>query len=189
MEDLTLYIEALIFSAQQAITLEEIKLCLEKTLEISLSTTDLQERIQQIKQKYAPEAHFAFELVLIGNGYQFLTRPTYHKAIAVLMNHKAKRRLSTAAMETLAVVAYKQPVTKTEIEHLRGVNCDYSVQKLLEKELIEIKGRSELPGKPLLYGTTNSFMDYFGINSTEELPKLKDIQPDANAIGSLEKEN
>ena len=86
------------------------------------------------------------------------------------------KRLSTAALETLAIIAYKQPITKGEIESIRGVNSDYSIQKLLEKELIIITGRNEnLPGKPLVYATSKNFMDYFGINSADDLPKIKEV--------------
>jgi segregation and condensation protein B len=91
--------------------------------------------------------------------------------------------LSQAALETLAIIAYKQPVTKTDVEQIRGVNCDYSIQKLLEKELIAIVGKSEGLGKPILYGTSNLFMDYFGINSIEELPQLKDFTNTTTTIG------
>ncbi|MBS1935057.1 MAG: SMC-Scp complex subunit ScpB, partial [Bacteroidetes bacterium] len=93
---------------------------------------------------------------------------------------KFLKRLSTAALETLAIIAYKQPVTKGEIEAIRGVSSDYSIQKLLEKELIVITGRNEeMPGKPLVYGTSKSFMDYFGINSPDDLPKLKEVFSEA----------
>jgi len=86
------------------------------------------------------------------------------------------KRLSAAALETLAIIAYKQPVTKGEIESIRGVSCDYAIQKLLEKELIIISGRNEhAPGQPLLYATSKTFMDYFGINTSDDLPKLKEI--------------
>ncbi|MDB5282137.1 MAG: scpB, partial [Bacteroidota bacterium] len=99
---------------------------------------------------------------------------------------KEKKRLSTAALETLSIIAYRGPITKSECEKIRGVNCDYSVEKLLEKELIEVAGRMEnMPGKPVIYKVTPIFLDYFGINSTSELPKLKDVIPqqDDNAIG------
>jgi segregation and condensation protein B len=96
--------------------------------------------------------------------------------VAQLNGEKFLKKLSTAALETLAIIAYKQPVTKGEIENIRGVNCDYAVQKLLEKDLVIITGRKEnAPGQPLVYCTSKSFMDYFGINSVEDLPKLKDI--------------
>ena len=89
--------------------------------------------------------------------------------------------MSSSALETLSIIAYRGPVTKGECEKIRGVNCDYSVEKLLEKELIEVAGRLEnQPGKPVLYRVTQNFLDYFGINSTSELPKLKDVIPTQN---------
>jgi segregation and condensation protein B len=181
-----LHIEALLFAAQQAISVEEIAACLEKNLEIPMQAGQIESHIAQLIEKYR-HAQYSFELVPLGNGYRFLTKQPYHATIATLLNQKNRKRLSTAALETLAIIAYKQPITKTDIEHIRGVNCDYSIQKLLEKELIEIGGRSELPGRPLLYNTTQLFMDYFGINSVAELPKLKEVQPDSdNQIGSQE---
>lgn len=111
-----------------------------------------------------------------GGGWQFLTKKDYHKTVAQLNGEKFLKRLSSASLETLAIIAYKQPITKGEVEAIRGVNSDYSVQKLLEKELIVITGRNEeLPGKPLVYAASRSFMDYFGINSAEELPQIKEI--------------
>jgi segregation and condensation protein B len=99
--------------------------------------------------------------------------------VAQLNGDKFLKRLSAAALETLAIIAYKQPVTKGEIESIRGVSCDYTVQKLLEKELIIISGRNEkLPGHPLVYATSRNFMDYFGINSTDDLPKIKEVLAD-----------
>jgi segregation and condensation protein B len=111
-----------------------------------------------------------------GGGWQFLTKKEYHKTVAQLNGDKFLKRLSAAALETLAIVAYKQPVTKGEIEAIRGVSSDYAVQKLLEKELIIITGRNEkMPGHPLVYATSRNFMDYFGINSPEDLPKIKEV--------------
>ncbi len=104
------------------------------------------------------------------------------KLLNQLIIHKEKKKLSTAAMETLAIIAYKQPITKSEIELIRGVNCDYSIQKLLEKDLISINGRSSGPGKPILYETSQSFMDHFGLKNQKDLPQLKDIQSLENSI-------
>jgi len=100
-----------------------------------------------------------------------------------LQLQRSKKKLSQAALETLAIIAYKQPVTKTDVEQIRGVNCDYSVQKLLEKELIAIIGKSESVGKPILYGTSPLFMDYFGINSIQELPHIKELTENSVSIG------
>src|SRR5690606_26392923 len=115
---------------------------------------------------------YAFEVIESGGGWQFLTKKEFHKTIAQLNGDKFLKKLSVAALETLSIIAYKQPVTKSEMEMIRGVNCDYAVQKLLEKDLVVISGRKEdAPGKPLIYNTSKSFMDYFGINSAEDLPK------------------
>jgi len=126
---------------------------------------------------------FAFGLYQMGGGYQFLTKPAYQTSIGIFLKQQSKKRLSTSALETLSIVAYKQPVTKSELEQIRGVNCDYALQKLLEKGLLEIKGKAETVGRPLLYGTTDKFMEYFGINSLKELPSLKDFQEEDNSIG------
>src|SRR5205823_8420604 len=118
--------------------------------------------------------------------WQSLSKEAFHKTIAQLNGEKFLKRLSVAALETLAIVAYKQPITKGEIESIRGVNSDYSIQKLLEKELIVIIGRNEeMPGKPLVYSTSKSFMDYFGINSTDDLPKIKEVLAEQAIQGTL----
>jgi segregation and condensation protein B len=104
----------------------------------------------------------------------------------VLLKHKSNKKLSRSALETLAVIAYQQPVSKGEVEKIRGVNCDYAVQKLLEKELIQIKGRSKDPGRPLLYGTSDKFMEHFGLPALQDLPKLKEFLPEDNQIGLAE---
>ena len=138
----------------------------------------VQTAIDGIIEKYSTD-FYPFLVKESGGGYQFLTKKDFHKTVAQLNGEKFLKRLSTAALETLAIIAYKQPITKSEIEAIRGVNCDYSIQKLLEKELIMITGRNEnMPGKPLLYVTSKSFMDYFGLNTTDDLPKLKEIFSD-----------
>jgi len=186
MELLKQNIEALIFSSEQSITLDEIKASLKITFGWDVTKEEIEINIGEIKNKYASE-DFPFELLEIAEGYQFLTKKEYHPTVSALMTHKAKKKLSTAQMETLAIIAYKQPVSKAEIEHIRGVNCDYAVMKLLEKDLIEIKGKSDLPGKPIVYATSQSFMDYFGIKSPTDLPLLKDMKADQpstiNTIG------
>ena len=131
--------------------------------------------IEGITEKYASE-FYPFEMKQSGGGWQFLTKKEFHKTIAQINGDKFLKRLSAASLETLAIIAYKQPVTKGEIEAIRGVSSDYAVQKLLEKELIIITGRNEkLPGHPLVYATSKNFMDYFGINSADDLPKIKEV--------------
>ena len=140
------------------------------------------EAISSLMEKYRHD-DFSFALEHLGGGFQFLTKPAYQTSISILLKQQSQKRLSTAQLETLSIIAYKQPVTKTEVEHIRGVSCDYSIQKLLEKELITIKGKSENVGRPLLYGTSEKFMEYFGINHLTDLPQPKDFNPEINQIG------
>ncbi|CAE7933536.1 scpB [Symbiodinium sp. KB8] len=143
---------------------------------------DVLAAIESLIQKYEKD-EFSFSLIKSGGGYQFLTKPAYQASIGILLKQQSKKRLSNSSLETLAIIAYKQPMTKGEMEQIRGVNCDYAVQKLLEKELVEIKGKSEAIGRPLLYGTSKKFMDYFGINDLKELPTPKDFKMEENSIG------
>ncbi|MGN8070277.1 SMC-Scp complex subunit ScpB [Mucilaginibacter sp. 22184] len=176
------HIEALIFASEQGIRMEEIMYCLQAAFERDFTADEVNESLTAIKNKYSDDS-LAIELVKINNGYQFLTKKQYHPVINLLQLQRSKKRLSQAALETLAIIAYKQPVTKTDVEQIRGVNCDYSIQKLLEKDLIAIIGKSEGVGKPILYGTSGMFMDYFGINSIDELPQIKDFTTNTVAIG------
>ena len=182
MENPELYIEALIFASEQSIRIEEIIYCLQSAFDRDFTIAEVTNLLNDIKQKYNGEK-LAIELVNIGNGYQFLTKKDYHAIISLLQLQRSKKKLSQAALETLAIVAYKQPVTKPDIEQIRGVNCDYSIQKLLEKDLITIIGKSEAIGKPILYGTSDIFMDYFGINSIKELPHIKELTDNSVSIG------
>jgi segregation and condensation protein B len=182
MKEPELYIEALIFASEQGIRIEEIIYCLQAAAEHDFTSDEIKNHLKQIQQKYSDE-NLAIELVNINNGYQFLTKKNYHPVISLLQLQRSKKKLSQAALETLAIIAYKQPVTKTDVEQIRGVNCDYSVQKLLEKELIAIVGKSESVGKPILYGTSPLFMDYFGINSIQELPHIKELTDNSVSIG------
>jgi segregation and condensation protein B len=188
MENLHQHIEALIFSSEIAVSRQEIHECIKKAFPDQIIDEPLiDQHLQDIEEKYKAD-FFSFELRVIGGGYQFFTKPQYHETIAVLIGMKEKKRLSTAALETLSIIAYKGPITRGECEAIRGVNCDYSVQKLLEKELIEVAGRIEdAVGKPVLYKVTPLFLDYFGINSTMELPKLKDVMTAdvENTVGEM----
>ena len=172
------HIEALIFAGDKPLTSIEIVELINNAfgfMEDKISLEQVETALEGICEKYSSE-FYPFEVVQSGGGWQFLTKAEFHKTISQLNGDKFLRKLSNAALETLAIIAYKQPVTKGEIESIRGVNSDYSVQKLLEKELIIISGRNdEMPGKPLLYATSKSFMDYFGINSPEDLPKIKEV--------------
>ena len=178
------HIEALIFASPQAISTADIKLVLEEALQMEVPETDILTAIADIRGRFQHE-DFAFELVEIAGGWQFLTKGAYHNTVAIHLKQTTKKRLSQAAMETLALIAYKQPVSRSELEEIRGVNCDYALQKLLEKELVTIAGRSEGPGRPLLYATSEKFMDYLGINSLSDLPKPKDFKEIENSVGEI----
>ncbi len=182
MEFLNQHIEALIFATEHPITIEEMKAVLDVTFETEFQEEDLLKGVDAVKEKFS-DPQFAFEVIEIAKGFQFLTKPSFHNSVGTYLKQTIKKRLSQAALETLSIVAYKQPISKTEMEQIRGVSCDYAIHKLLEKELVEIQGRSDAPGRPLVYGTSEKFMDYFGIKSIQDLPKLKDFKEVENQIG------
>ncbi|MBS1640714.1 MAG: SMC-Scp complex subunit ScpB [Bacteroidetes bacterium] len=182
------HIEALIFASDKPLTALEIVELINNAfafMEERVTLDQIESCIAGIKEKYASE-FYPFEVKESGGGLQFLTKIDYHKTLAQLNGDKFLKRLSTAALETLAIIAYKQPITKGEIEAIRGVNSDYSVQKLLEKELIVISGRNEnMPGHPLIYATSKNFMDYFGINTTDDLPKIREVLAEQIVEGTI----
>lgn len=175
------HIEALIFASDKPLTSLELTDLINQAfgfMEDKVVMEQVDTALEGIVEKYNSE-FYPFEVRQSGGGWQFLTKKEYHKTVAQLNGEKFLKRLSAAALETLAIIAYKQPVTKGEIEAIRGVSSDYAVQKLLEKELIIISGRNEkLPGHPLVYATSKNFMDYFGINSADDLPKIKEVLAD-----------
>lgn len=181
ISNLILHIEALIFASEKPLTSMDVVELVNNAfgfMEDKITLDQVEASIDGIREKYASE-FYPFELRQSGGGWQFLTKRDFHKTIAQLNGDKFLKRLSTAALETLAIIAYKQPITKGDIEAIRGVNSDYSIQKLLEKELIVITGRNEqLPGKPLVYATSRHFMDYFGINSADDLPRINEVLAD-----------
>ncbi len=178
IQEIIPHIEALIFASERPLTTLEIVELLNNALseeEEKISLDGIESALEGIQEKYKGE-FYPFGVIQSGGGWQFLTKREYHKTVAQLNREKFLKRLSSAAMETLSIIAYKQPVTKGEIEAIRGVSSDYAVQKLLEKELIVISGRNEkAPGQPLLYSTSSNFMDYFGINNAGELPKIREV--------------
>jgi segregation and condensation protein B len=176
------HIEALIFASDKPLTALELTELINNAfgfMEDKIVLDQVESSLEGIVEKYRSE-FYPFEVKESGGGWQFLTKRDYHKTVAQLNGDKFLKRLSTAALEALSIIAYKQPVTKSEIEAIRGVSSDYAIQKLLEKELIIITGRNEaLPGHPLVYATSKNFMDYFGINTAEDLPKLKEVFDEA----------
>jgi segregation and condensation protein B len=168
------HIEALIFCSPSPIKVIDIKTCLSEMFNADVPDEDIAGALQRLEEKFTAE-EYSFQLYKAGGGYQFLTKPAYQASIGIMLKQQSKKRLSTSAMETLSIIAYKQPISKTEIENIRGVNCDYAVQKLLDKNLIEITGKADTIGRPMLYGTTPKFMEYFGINDLNELPVPKEF--------------
>ncbi|MBS1765268.1 MAG: SMC-Scp complex subunit ScpB [Bacteroidetes bacterium] len=183
MESLKQNIEALIFTAEQSITINEIQGALKAAYGWEVTSENIREIIAELTSRYESD-DYAFELMEIAGGFRFLSKKDYYGIVNTMLQINSKKKLTTAALETLAIIAYKQPVSKPEIENIRGVNCDYSIQKLLEKELIVIQGKGDGPGKPLLYGISKNFMDHFGLKSAKDLPKLKDVVFDENEIGT-----
>ncbi|MCG8340852.1 MAG: SMC-Scp complex subunit ScpB [Cytophagales bacterium] len=180
------HIEALIFSATSPISKVELQKCLSDALKAPVNEAAIEEALTHLLAKYEDE-QYSFQIFHLGGGYQFLTKASYQPIITSLLKQYAKKRLSTATLETLAIITYKQPITKTEIEQIRGVGCDYTIQKLLEKELIQIKGKAEALGKPILYGTSPKFLAYLGINDLKDLPTPKDFSKEYQEIGQEKK--
>ncbi len=188
VSDIIPQVEALIFASERPLSAIEILDYVNQSkgfLDNQVNINQVTSAIEAIIEKYNSD-FYSFNIVESGGGFQFLTKPEFHSTVARINGDKYIKRLSKASLETLSIIAYKQPITKSEIEYVRGVNSDYSVHKLLEKDLVEIKGRKEeAPGKPLLYVTSDSFMDYFGLNSPADLPKIKEVRNNSAAQPTL----
>ncbi len=171
-------IEALVFASDEPLSLKDI-MTIFGTLEDAerprrLNEDTILEHIQKLNEEYEQTGR-PFRIVKIAGGYQFATQPQFSVWLGKMLREKSKRKLSVSALESLAVIAYKQPVTKPEVEAIRGVNADYVLRTLLERNLVTIVGRAASPGRPLLYGTTKEFLKHFGINDLSELPKPREI--------------
>ncbi len=166
-------VESIIFASEEEITSKQIKDIIDKSgLRISLA--EVEESVSTLNDEYTTD-NKSFEILKIAGGFSFATKKEYGRFIGRLFEDKQRKKLSPSALETLAIIAYKQPITRSEMEFIRGVNVDYIVNSLLEKEMITIHGRADAPGRPILYGTTKNFLKVLGLNSLEDLPKLKEI--------------
>ena len=171
-------VEALIFSSDRPLSLKQIKDIINDEKVTSGLTVDMKkidEAVRELMEQYEGD-EYSYRLVEIAGGYRFATKKDYATWLAKLNKEKLKRKLSQSALETLAIIAYNQPITRGEIEAIRGVNVDYIIGALLEKDLITLKGRAETLGRPMLYGITNTFLEYIGIASINDLPPLKAIE-------------
>lgn len=176
-------IEALIFSSERPLVIEQIKKVLD-----NLEPTDIRRLIEELKAEYE-SANRGIRIIEIAGGFQMITSPDFATFLKKLYKQRRPERLSKPALETLAIIAYKQPVTKLEIESLRSVNIDGVVGNLLDKGLIRIAGRKKAPGRPYVFGTSRQFLEYFGLKSLEELPKIEDFAKLANEKIGEEKKN
>ena len=166
-------VEAIVFASEEEISSKQIKDIVDSSgLRISLS--EIEATISELNQDYKSEGR-AFEIMQISGGYSFATKKDFSRFVGKLYEEKQRKKLSQSSIETLSIIAYKQPITRNEIEFVRGVNVDYIVNSLLERDLITIQGRADSPGRPILYGTTKTFLKVLGLNSLEDLPKLKEI--------------
>ena len=170
-------VEVLIFSSDKPLSLKQMKDIINEEKGATGQTADIrniEKAVGELIEKYDNPEH-AFSLIQSAGAYRFATKREFSPWLAKLNKEKLKRRLSQSALETLAIIAYNQPITKAEMEGIRGVNVDYIIGSLLEKDLITIKGRAEVVGRPMLYGTTGTFLEYLGINALDDLPTLKAI--------------
>jgi segregation and condensation protein B len=168
-KQLKLIIEALLFAAEKPLLVRDIQGVLPDR-----DLSEIVEALEALRLEYETMDR-SFSLKEVAQGYQIRTKPDYATYV-LRMTKRSSARLSPAAMETLAIVAYKQPVIRQEIEHFRGVDTGGILRTLLEKNLIRIMGRKHLPGRPLIYGTTRKFLEVFDLNNLESLPKLKEIK-------------
>ena len=169
IEDKELYnaIEALLFVAGDPVSMDRLS----EALNIPIS--DLEEFMPKMMDEYNYERR-GIKLIKLENSYQLTTRSEYFDAVVRMVTHKQKQVLSPATLEVLSIISYNQPITKAAIEKVRGVDSSHSLTKLLERELIEQRGRLNAPGRPVLYGTTDEFLRCFGLQSLEEMPNLED---------------
>ena len=173
-------VEALILASPEPIPSRKITQVLEDT-----NSSQVSKAISELNEKYA-ESGSSFRIRELAGGYQVYILPEYVGYVEELFTRRRKMRLTRAALETVAIVAYRQPVTKAEIEHIRGVASDGVLHNLLEKGMVTIKGRANTVGKPLQYGTTNEFLKFFGLNNITDLPKMSEIE---ELISSSEDQN
>lgn len=161
-------IEALLFASENPLTLEQIRVVLD-----NLDAAEVRRRIEELKAEYEQSGR-GIRIIEVAGGFRMVTAPNFSVFLRKLYKDRFTERLSKPALETLAIIAYKQPVTKTEIESLRSVNIDGVIKNLVDKGLIRILGRKKVPGSPYVFGTTKQFLELFGLRSLEDLPKIEE---------------
>ncbi|MDD4894068.1 MAG: SMC-Scp complex subunit ScpB [Candidatus Omnitrophica bacterium] len=160
-------IEALLFASEKPLMLEQIKDALD-----NLATDEIRKNLGELKDEYE-QANRGMRIVEVAGGFQMITAPVFASFLRKLYKGKRAEKLSTPALETLAIIAYKQPVTRSEIQAIRNVNVDTMVKTFVDKGLVRVAGRKKAPGRPRVYGTTRQFLEHFGLKSLDELPKIE----------------
>lgn len=168
MDEIKTVIEALLFATSEPLGIQRIKQIVCSTHEVSID--DIDKALDELQQEY--QATRAFELHSIAEGYVLRTKPAYHTFISQLFKNRRTEKLKAASLETLAIIAYKQPITRAEVEEIRGVDSSSIISQLHERSLIEPVGILQVPGKPTLFGTTSEFLKRFGLKDLSELPPL-----------------
>ncbi|MFH1191755.1 MAG: SMC-Scp complex subunit ScpB [Candidatus Omnitrophota bacterium] len=162
-------LEALIFASEKPITIEQIKKVLG-----DLDTVGINKIIAELKIEYEAQNR-GMRIIEIAGGFQMITNSNFAPFLKKLFRNRYSEKLSKPALESLAIIAYKQPLTKAQIESLRNVNVDGVMKSLLDKNLIRICGRKKIPGRPFVFGTTREFLEHFGLKSLQDLPKMEDF--------------
>ncbi|RKY30765.1 MAG: SMC-Scp complex subunit ScpB [Candidatus Omnitrophota bacterium] len=162
-------IEALLFASEKPLTLEQIRGILD-----NLSNEEIRVNLDQLKQDYE-ELNRGIRLIEVAGGFRLVTAPVFVSFLKKLYKQRQVEKLSRPALETLAIIAYKQPVTRFQIETIRRVNVDGIMKTLMDRGLLRVTGRKKAPGRPKVYGTSRQFLEYFGLKSLEELPKVEDF--------------
>jgi segregation and condensation protein B len=163
-------VEALLFAADKPVTAEQLRRALD-----TATLNEVRAAIESLRVEYA-QAERGFAVVEIAGGYQMIANPSYSSFLKKLFKERQGERLSKPALETLAIIAYRQPLTKAEIQSLRNVNVDGIMKSLTDKALVKICGRKKVPGRPFVFGTTRLFLEHFGLNALTDLPKLEDLK-------------
>ncbi len=176
-------IEALLFASDKPLLIEQIRNVLD-----NLSADEVRNYLQELKSEYE-QANRGIRIYEVAGGFRMIAASDYSPFLKKLYKSSRVERLSKQALETLAIIAYKQPVTKLEIESLRKVNVDGMVSSLAEKNLIRVAGRKKAPGRPKVYATTRQFLEYFGLKSLEELPKIENFPQDLKLKGGKDNES
>ncbi|OHB51126.1 MAG: SMC-Scp complex subunit ScpB [Planctomycetes bacterium GWF2_39_10] len=170
IEEIKPIVESLIFAAEEPISVRKLVEIIE-----DIESAQIQGAVAQLKNDYDTQGR-SFQIEEIAGGYQLFTRPEYYEWIAKLRKKTGETKLSQAALETLAIIAYKQPILRADLEAIRGVQSGQIIRLLMEKDLVKVVGRDESLGHPLLYGTTKKFLEYFGLKNIKDLPKVEELE-------------